>query len=156
MSEVNWGPIAVVGGLTAVVISNAIMITIALSNPAVPATTDHWAESLDWERELDRRAHSRALGWSIAGLARADQALELRIVDAELRPIAGLQGSLTLRRADSNANDRTLALVELDGGRYRSDQPIPDSGLYELKVALHDDAGDEFTTQRWLEFGEVE
>jgi nitrogen fixation protein FixH len=143
--------IMVIIGLGVVVIANAIMISLALLHPSVPATNDHWAESLDWDRELERRAHSRELGWSIATIAREQQALELQVVDAEQRPLAGLRGQVTLRRADSNADDRTLTLIELDEGRYRSEPSLPDAGLYELSVTLHDAEGDEFVERRWLQ-----
>lgn len=150
------GPIAIVVGLGVVVIANAIMISLALSRPSIPATTDHWAESLAWDRELERRAHSRALGWSVRELRRDQQALALSIVDAEQRPITGLHGSLTLRRADRGTDDHTLTLIEIDAGRYRSEQAIPDTGLYELAVALRDADGDEFAAHRWLELDSLD
>lgn len=150
------GPIAIVVGLGVVVIANVIMISLALSRPSIPATTDHWAESLVWEQELERRAHSRALGWSVRELARDRDALALSITDADHQPITGLSGSVTLRRADRGTDDHTLTLIEVHVGRYRSEQTIPDAGLYELSVALRDPAGDEFVDHRWLELDHLE
>lgn len=150
------GPIAIVFGLGCVIVANAIMIGIALTHPSIPATRDHWAESLAWDQELERRAHSRALGWTIATLERERDALALEVHDAQGRPLAGLQGSVTLRRADTGADDRTLALVEIGSGRYRSAESIPAAGLVELHVELHDAGGDAFGEQRWLELSSFE
>ncbi|MFV8753570.1 FixH family protein [Nannocystaceae bacterium ST9] len=152
----SWrGPIAVIAGLSGVVITNLIMIGIALSHPSLPASVDHWAESLAWEQELERRAHSRELGWSIAALAREGQALELTIVDAEQRPLAGLRGSVTLRRAD-RGDDHELSLVERGEGRYRGEPAIPSAGLYELTVALEDPSGEQFSARRWLDLAQLD
>lgn len=146
----------IVAGLAAVVIANAIMIGIALSHPSVPETRDHWAESLDWDRELERRAHSRALGWSLAALERDHDSVALEVRDAQGRPLAGLHGTLTLRRADRAGDDRTLELVELGEGRYRSRESVPDAGLVELSVELGDARGELWTQQRWLELATFE
>jgi len=149
------GPIFVIAGLAVVVISNAIMIGIAFSQPSIPATQDHWAESLEWEQELELRAHSHALGWKVREFARDGQALSLDIVDRQGQPLLGLRGSVTLRRADS-VNDLSLALVEASEGRYRSEGAIPDAGLYELRVAVQDAKGERFAAQRWVELDALE
>lgn len=150
------GPLMIIGGLAGVVIANAIMIGIALSHPSVPETHDHWAESLDWDRELERRAHSRALGWSLASLEREHDGVALEVHDAQGRPLAGLHGTLTLRRADRAGDDRTLTLVELGEGRYRSAETIPAAGLVELQVELGDAGGEQWAQQRWLELATFE
>jgi nitrogen fixation protein FixH len=149
------GPIAVIAGLSGVVITNLIMIGIALSHPSLPASVDHWAESLAWEQELERRAHSRELGWSIAALAREGQALEITVVDAEQRPLAGLRGRVTLRRAD-RGDDLELTLVELGEGRYRGEPAIPSAGLYQLELALDDASGEHFTARRRLDLARLD
>lgn len=150
------GPLMIVAGLSAVVVANAIMIGIALAHPSVPATSDHWAESLRWQDELERRAHSRALGWSLASLERDHEGVALEVHDAQGHPLAGLRGTLTLRRADTGSGDQTLELVEIGQGRYRSADTIPPSGLVELQVELHDGAGERWAAQRWVELSNFE
>lgn len=150
------GPIMIIAGLSGVVIANAIMIGIALSHPSVPETSDHWAESLEWDRELERRAHSRALGWSLATLERDHEAVALEVHDAQGHPLTGLHGTLTLRRADRGGDDRTLTLVELGEGRYRSVEAVPAAGLVELQVELGDAQGEQWAQQRWIELSTFE
>lgn len=133
----GW-PIGIVVGLTSVVVANAIMISIALSHPSAPASADHWAESLSWDRELEQRAKSRELGWSLGALERDPEGrLLISVVDRRGEGLVGLTGAVALQRSDSTAHDQTLSLVELGEGRYRSRERAPNQGLYELELELH-------------------
>lgn len=150
-------PIGIVTGLAVVVVANAIMIGIALSNPSTKASEDHWAEAMAWDQELERRAQSRALGWSLARLERdGENRLVVRVIDREGAALLGLEGSLALQRSDSAAHDRELALVELGEGRYRSDAAVPAGGLFELRFELHDHSGATFVQRQRLELDALE
>lgn len=149
----NVWPIGIIVGLGAVVVANAVMITIAITHPSAPASDDHWAESLDWDRELAAREASAALGWSIVSMrVGADGALELEIVDASGQGVSGLHGTLTLARADTATQDRTLEWLEIGGGRYRSTGELPERGLFVATVDLQRASGERFVVQRRLEF----
>ncbi|PRP96597.1 hypothetical protein ENSA5_36730 [Enhygromyxa salina] len=146
-------PIGVVVGLGVVVVANAIMISIAVSNPSAPAAADHWTESLEWDQELDLRERSAALGWSVAQLGRSPDggSLGVDLIDAEGRALTGLSGTLTLERSDSAAHDRALALHEAPGGRYLTAGEIPARGLYEVTIDVHTAAGERFVTRQRAE-----
>jgi nitrogen fixation protein FixH len=150
-----WGwPLGIGIGLGLVGVANAIMISIALSHPSAPASTDHWAESLAWDRELELREHSAALGWSITTIAWRDQArdrLELRLVDGDGRPLVGLRGSVTLERSDSAEHDLRLELRELGEGRYLADGTPARAGLVRLTVDVEDRQGERFVARRQIE-----
>lgn len=149
-------PVGIVVGLGFVVVANAIMIGIALSHPSVPAAEDHWAESLDWDRELAQRERSAALGWSVVEIGASAElpgAVELRVVDREGRALTGLSGTLALERSDSDRFDRELKLVELGEGRYRSAEGVPQSGSFELELALRSPAGERFVTRSRVDLG---
>jgi nitrogen fixation protein FixH len=148
-------PIGIAVGLGAVVIANAIMITIALSNPSAPAAKDHWAESLRWEQELEQRQRSAALGWSIASLAWREpghERIELRLIDRDGAPLVGLRGTLTLQRSDTAAYDVELDLVELGEGRYLADGEPNTSGLVRLTLTVERDT-QRYVSQQQIELG---
>lgn len=140
MSARSW-PIGIVVALSAVVVVNAIMVAIAVSNPSVPATQDHWSESLAWDEELALREQSAALGWTVVALRRGPSgALELKVVDREGAPVVGLRGQLALRRADDRHLDVQLELTEVAPGHYRSSVSAPAKGLVRAELDLHDSA----------------
>ncbi|MFO7562299.1 MAG: FixH family protein [Enhygromyxa sp.] len=152
-----WGwPVGIAVGLGAVGVANAIMVTIALTNPSTPASTDHWAESLTWDRELEQRERSAALGWSIASIAWHDPArdrMELRLVDAEGRPVPGLRGTVTLERSDTAAHDARVELRELGSGRYLADGVASKTGLVRLTLEVERSTGERFVSRQRLELG---
>jgi nitrogen fixation protein FixH len=150
-----WGwPIGIVIGLGSVAIANAIMITIALSNPSTPASRDHWAESLAWDRELELRERSAALGWSIASIGwQGRERLELRLIDAQGQPLVGLRGSATLERSDTANHDLRVALRELGEGRYSVDDLPSKTGLVRLTLDVERESGERFVAHQRLELG---
>ncbi len=152
MSGRSWAwPVGIAVGLGCVGIANAIMISIALSNPSTPASADHWAESLAWDQELELRERSAALGWALTGVARLDgDRLAVALVDAQGRPLTGLRGSLSLERSDSAAHDVRLELRELGEGRYEA-SGAPARGLVRLTLDVEDRQGRRFVTRQQLE-----
>lgn len=169
-SQRPLAPFFIILGLGAVVVANAIMITIAVSNPSLPAAQDHWAESLSWDRELAQRERSAALGWSLAGLGWSDagrERLGLDLVDGEGRALTGLRGSLALERADTLAHDRRLELRELGGGRYLVEaldqgqgqsygQVIGARGLVRLTLDVQALGGERFVTRQAVDLATLE
>lgn len=146
-------PVGIAVGLGGVGIANAIMISIALTHPSAPASTDHWAESLAWDQELALRERSVALGWSIAAIGWRDESLELRLVDAQGRELAGLRGAITLERSDTTAHDLRVELRELGEGRYRADGTAAQTGLVRLTLDVENPSGERFVTRQQLELG---
>ena len=149
-------PIGIVVGLGAVVLANVVMISIALSNPAVPADADHWQASLEWDRELTQRSRSAALGWRIEGLERSPEGLSLSLVDAEGRPLLGLLGALSIERGDSDRFDAQLELRELGAGRYLAPIDPELSGAVSLRLTLRDPEGQEFLAREQLELPKLQ
>ncbi|NVB40598.1 FixH family protein [Pseudenhygromyxa sp. WMMC2535] len=155
-SNLAW-PIGIVVGLGIVLVANAIMITVAVSHPSVPAAEDHWRESMDWDRELEAREASAALGWTMGEFTRSDEgALEMRILDAAGEPLPGLAGELRLERADDASRDASLTLVDLGEGRYRSQTSAPERGLVRLELDVHDAGGRRFVASRNVELDALE
>jgi len=166
MSEIvehprSYWPVGIVVGLGAVIVANAIMITIAVSNPSMPAAQDHWAESLAWDRELELRERSAALGWSVAGLGWTDAGREgvgLDLVDREGRALTGLRGSVAIERADTLDQDVRVELRELGEGRYVVDAPnqaIAQTGLVRLTLDVQAVTGERFVVRQALDLAAV-
>lgn len=149
----NAWPIGVIVGLGAVVITNAVMIWIALSHPSTPASADHWGESLDWDRELAVREHSAALAWSVAQLGRSsdERTLALDMIDAEGQALRGLTGAVRLERSDSATHDLELPLHEAGDGRYLALGELPTHGLYRVTIDVHSATGEHFVTHQRVE-----
>lgn len=153
----GW-PTGIAIGLGAVVVANAVMISIALRHPSVPASKDHWSESLAWDQELARREASAALGWSVAKIERSGegaQHLEFSVVDRQGQPVLGLRGQMRLERSDSADHDANLELSELGSGRYRSEAGVPSTGLYRATLLLDGRHGEHFELTRQLALGDV-
>ncbi len=154
-----WGwPVGIVVGLGFVGVANAIMISIALSHPSAPAAEDHWAESLTWDRELELRERSAALGWSIETIGWRDEGRErvqLRVVDGDGRPLAGLRGNVTLQRSDTANRDVRLELLDLGDGRYLTDGAAAKAGLVRLTLDVEDPRGERFVSRRQITLDEL-
>lgn len=146
-------PVGIAVGLGLVGVANAIMISIAISHPSAPASVDHWAESLAWDRELALRERSVALGWSIAAIGWSGESLELRLIDGEGRSLPGLRGTVTLERSDTVDTDLRIELRERGEGRYLADKAAAQTGLVRLTLDVSNAAGDRFVTRQQLDLG---
>jgi nitrogen fixation protein FixH len=140
----------VIGGLSAVVITNSIMVGIAISHPSTPASVDHWSESLAWDEELAVREHSAALGWSVAGLSRSSdgRTLAVDVIDAKGHALPGLTGAVRLERSDSAAHDLEFELGDAGDGRYLALGELPTSGLYLVTIDVRGQGDERFVTHQ--------
>lgn len=144
----SFWPWGVTLGLASVVTVNLSMVYIAVQNPSVPETKDHWAESLAFNEEVELRQESLDHGWVLelsncsALNAKQECTLELRVVDRRGQAVIGLQGSLLLRRGDQQAADREVELRPHGEGYRASFVPGP-PGRYTARVLAK--RGD----QRW-------
>ena len=153
MSAKAW-PIGIIVGLGFVVVANAVMISIAISNPSAPAAKDHWVASQAWNEQLELRERSAKLGWSVTTIKRelGSNALVVHLADREGRPVEGLEGEVVVSRADTAAHDASAAFVELGGGQYRVALEVLPSGRVWLDLDVHDDAGQRFVSRETLDF----
>ena len=138
----NPWPWGIATGLGVVVAVNAFMIHIALSHPSVPASRDHYGESLHWDEVQAARGRSQALGWRVevepcAGLSAAGCSLVLRVRDGAGAPVTGLHGTLTAQRADDPALDRNAEVIGRgEAGGYEAHLALAQPGLYALSIRL--------------------
>lgn len=129
-------------GLGIVVAVNAFMIHIALSHPSVPASQDHYGESLHWDEVQAERGRAAALGWQVelqpcASLGPDGCPLSLHVRDAQGAAVAGLHGEIRAERADDPTLDRTAAVTAgAEAGAYQGHLALGRPGLYTLSMRL--------------------
>lgn len=122
-------------GLLMVVGANAAMLTIAVRNAPVLEREQYYEASLVHQATIDARRASAALGWQATVEVAAD-GVRYRILDAEARPVVGLRGELRLTRADTEAADGTLPLVEAAPGEYRGALGATHRGVLRAEARL--------------------
>lgn len=153
-SKRSLWPLGIIATIVLFTSINMVMVSIAYRNPSVPATKDHWAESVAFDEEYKRRVASQALGWRAeitacrdplpsnkapgqapAGSSKQNCALRFKIVDRQQREVSGLSGSVSIRRGDSAQFDRQASIRPQDGG-YVADLELGRPGYYDLKLEL--------------------
>lgn len=130
--ESRW-PLGIAVGLGAVVLSNAVMISIAISHPSAPVDVDPFAASLNWDETRAQERRSRELGWDV-DVERCDGPILVRARDEKGRPLGGLQLTGRLSRFDGVDADEDLEWAELGEGRYLATVPRPTSGLVSVEL----------------------
>lgn len=116
----------IVLALGTVVATNITMVVIAINNPSIPETKEHWKESLHFDQELALREQSALRGWTMQ-LGACETLSEdghctlwVRVLDRNAKPVTGLQGKMRLRRDDQEESDRsTELLAHKDGYQVR-------------------------------------
>ncbi|MEX1362847.1 MAG: FixH family protein [Nannocystaceae bacterium] len=135
-------------GLGIVVLANAIMIHLAVSNPSVPASADHYGESLRWDEVQAERTRAQQLGWQVRlqpcelrpqlvdAAGPRGCALRLSVRDAQGAPVRGLSGEVTAQRSDDATLDREVAVREAEAGEYQGTLALAQPGLYTFAIRL--------------------
>lgn len=135
----SFWPWGITLGLASVVTVNLSMVYIAVQNPSIPETDDHWAESLAFNEQVALRRESLEHGWilELSNCSTLDAneecTLELRVIDRQGQAVRGLQGRLLLRRGDQQAADREVELQAHSQG-YRATFPPGPPGHYTARV----------------------
>ena len=120
-------------GLAVVVVANLAMLATALANRPTMETEDYYADAIAYDSTLAERSASAALGWRGHAALGAD--LAYAVVDAEGKPVTGLEGTISVRRSDTDSADASHAAVETAPGRYAVTAPMR-AGLYRVDVRL--------------------
>lgn len=142
-------PYAITGGLAVVVVVNMIMLSIALDHPSTPASPDHYGEALAWDDFVGARSAARAQGISVSFEPCTPQPggcrLAVVVADAQGRPVPDVDGTLEVRRSDTDRYDRRVSLRLVAPGRLEADVELGADGLYDIEAKL---AGHELS---WVE-----
>lgn len=110
-------PLGIAVGLGVVVTANMILIHIASANAPVLENEAYYEASLEYQKVIDQREASAALGWT-ADVDLRDGAVRYRVRDRLGYPVTGLKGEISLSRLDTSAFDTTVTAQEVERGVY--------------------------------------
>lgn len=147
MSEATlwkWFPALLLG---ATVIFGAWRVALVLDDPSFAADEQAYAHGQAWDAELARRAATDELAWQLElapppASAAAEGTVQLRVRDADGRPVEGLAGSL-IGFHNARAGQPRAADFAAGGepGLYRATLPVDRAGLWQWEVSLRGAAG---------------
>lgn len=133
-------PALVVALLGAVVVADAVMIWVAVSDPSFAVEEDYYPRAVAWDETMAARRRSDALGWSVRW-ALAPQApgaggteVTAILVDRSGAPVEGARVTL---ETFHNARAATVLRAELRAigdGRYAAVLPMRRPGLWEMRL----------------------
>lgn len=96
-----------------------------------------YVQGLNYNDTLAARAAQAELGWQVeAGLQ--DEALIVRLHDADDQPLSNLSVIGELRRSATTAADQAIVFQLSDTGEYRADPPALEPGQWELHINVYD------------------
>lgn len=127
-----------VGFFGTVAVVNAVMIHYALSTFRGEVTKHPYEEGLAYNSDIQEARAQAARGWKVEGkVARAadgQAAIEVTALDAEGKPLPGLQMSATLAAPADMKRDRAATLESVGGGVYRGSIAAP-QGIWDFELA---------------------
>jgi nitrogen fixation protein FixH len=137
----------------------AYAITLVASDASHAVVSEYDQRALDWDRHMQRRQRSAALGWS-ASIAiepgpGEDRVIVVGLADARARPIPDAEVEVALFH-QARASERITLLLRPDGhGRYHGVAPMTHDGHWRFEL-LARRGEDELVLQRvqQLELGE--
>lgn len=142
-------PWIIAAGLTVVVSLNLFLVYIAVNNPATRIQGDTYEASLRWDEVVAEQEASRALGWQVdivtcrqRGLDEEGRCvIELDVYDRDGLPVEGLEGELSLERADDTSLDRDATFTGTGEGHYEAKVELGRAGLYQMEIRLTGEEG---------------
>ena len=129
-------PVAV---LLPTVVFAAWRVHLALDDPHFAVPDDYYEQGKDWQAELERRAAAAELGWQAdlePGTIEGGGGVELRLLDAEGRPVSGAEGTLRAFQNAYPADVQELAWVEAEPGVYCAEVALARTGVWRWQLLL--------------------
>lgn len=123
--------------------ADGILIYLGTTTQDGLVTKDYYQEGINYNDVIQARKRLAELGWTQAMTPPAQAGvgpLEIRLADAEGKPLAGKQVQAELRRPAQKGYDLTFALTEVSPGTYRADVTLPLSGHWDVKTQVRDDS----------------
>jgi nitrogen fixation protein FixH len=131
----------------------AFAITVVAGDTSHAIVSDYDQRALDWDRHMQRRQRSAALGWGAsivvepAVLDGGQRMVVVELTDARGRPIDDAEVELTLFH-QARASQRSSVVLRSDGtGRYRGVASIDRDGKWRFELLARSGA-DELVLER--------
>lgn len=118
---------------------NVVMLLAAGSDPnGTVVEPDYYRKAVEWDRTMERRAASAALGWTatatLGATAAAKRELVVALRDAYGAAITDAEVSATLIHNREASTPIALALRATGDGRYLVDGALVHAGQWEVRV----------------------
>ncbi|WP_334107765.1 FixH family protein [Methylobacillus sp.] len=158
--SLHWGPKIIIGFFIFLVISNAVLLSVAgrglpdrltsffLPNPdsqrvhtAFPGVMPH-DRNKSYQPHLEQIQQQQALGWQIRLQGVADlepgvlQRLVARITDENDHVVSRAEVTLNFWRMANSRDDKTYTLQEQMAGEYVAEVLLPDSGRWVAEILV--------------------
>lgn len=129
-----------VGIFAAYLAVHGLMMWLSLRDGPQLVTSDYYAQSRVYDKELAAQAASARTGWYVEldPVAAAPGEVALRIRDREQRPVSGLSGTISAYRPSDARLDQSLVWKEdaASPGLYRGRFVHPLEGLWQITLDL--------------------
>ena len=143
LSEYRW-PIGLGGLLAMSVIACGVLVWVATRPDSPRPIKGYYEAAQQWDADEAAEQASRQLGWAVrydlpAGVphfAGMPRPVDVRVVDRDGQPVAGLAGRLfAIRPSDTRLNQTgTLTEIPQEPGSYRTLIRLDEPGAWELRI----------------------
>lgn len=117
---------------------NVVMLFAAGADPnGTVVEQDYYRKAVEWDRTMERRAASAALGWTASatlGTGSAARALRVELRDASGAAIADADVSATLIHNREASTPVALALQPTGDGAYLGTGALAHTGQWEVRI----------------------
>ncbi len=128
-----WYPWIFVGGMTVVILVNAVMITLAVGTFPGIQTQDYYRKGLAYNETLAAAKSQKALGWKIETGINGG-VVSATFTDRDGHPIQDLLVEAFLIRPTHEGHDVAVILKTEGNGRYTAPVAVPLPGQWTLRV----------------------
>jgi hypothetical protein len=143
LSDYRW-PIFIGGLLSMSIVASGVIVWVATRPDAPRPIKGYYESARAWDADEAVEAASRQLGWSVSYALPADvphypgmpRPVDVRVVDRQGLPVAGLQGRLFAIRPSDTRLNQTGDLVALpqSPGTYRTIVRMDVAGEWEVRI----------------------
>jgi nitrogen fixation protein FixH len=147
--ENRW-PLYLSGLLGMAIVAYAVLIYVATRPSAPRPIPSYYEASQSWDADEAVKEASRQLGWVVSydlprgvpHVAGTPRPVDVRVVDAEGRGVAGLTGRLFVMRPSDQRRSQSVSLVGLphEPGSYRALAVVDQPGAWEFRLDVTQDA----------------
>ena len=137
----TW-PLIVVGFLSFSVCTQAILITLAVSDPSHRVEEDYYQRALDYDSVMEQARTNAELGWSAelsaAPTPQRERVIELRLSDNLGAPLADAEVHLeAYHDAAANRVFRARLYPTSEPGRYQAGLRMRRAGRWTTRLVVH-------------------
>ncbi len=130
-----------------VIFANIVFVTLAMRSFPGQTTEKSYLQGLNYNDILASRSVQAALGWQaeITGVTRDGEAvvIELRMIDAQNRPITNLIVNGEVRRPTHGRQDLTITFTDAGRGVYLARIDVLPPGAWDLLARAANDDGEQ-------------